>query len=287
MTQPLAAAAAALAFIEAHLCDPITVGDIAQAAGYSLFHFIRTFNGSVRHTPYDYLMRRRLSHAALRLLESEDQVLEIALACQFESHEGFTRAFGRMFGLPPSAWREQGFADRRKIMPALTEEDLVFRQNSDLLKPDWVYLEKQTLVGWMCLDRLDEPALQAFTSLFKRNFTEEYDSRKFRDLWAVRTHAISISQPELVFIGFEARGELSSPDRWVTKSISPGDYLRLGLENQAAHQAAHQAEAENYLFHTLLPRLGLRLAGPFELIRLEKSPAIYLPVVKKGLVSGN
>jgi len=61
---------AALGYIEQHLCEPIMVSDIARAAGYSLFHFIRTFNKIVRHTPYDYLMRRRPWRVSLRRMRA-------------------------------------------------------------------------------------------------------------------------------------------------------------------------------------------------------------------------
>ena len=118
MNPQISAIIAGLDFIEGHLCIPITVGDIADAAGYSLFHFIRTFNKIVKHTPYDYLMRRRLSLAAMLLFETNERVLDIGLTCQFESHEGFTRAFGRVFGMPPIVWREIKTLDRRLLMPA-------------------------------------------------------------------------------------------------------------------------------------------------------------------------
>ena len=43
--------ARALAFIEAHLQEPVGVGDIAQAVSYSLYHFCRTFSRLTLHTP--------------------------------------------------------------------------------------------------------------------------------------------------------------------------------------------------------------------------------------------
>lgn len=50
----------AIQLIEARLRDGLSVSEMAAAAGYSLYHFIRVFNQVVWHTPYDYLMRRRL-----------------------------------------------------------------------------------------------------------------------------------------------------------------------------------------------------------------------------------
>ena len=96
MNERLQAICAAIQFIESHLCDPITVADAAAAAGYSLYHFIRSFNQMVQHTPYDYLMRRRLAVAACELLETERRVIDIALYFQFNNHETFTRGFRRV-----------------------------------------------------------------------------------------------------------------------------------------------------------------------------------------------
>ena len=61
----------AIEFIESHLQEDITVAQIADAAGYSLFHFMRKFNQMVHHTPYDYLIRRRLTEAAKALIHSD------------------------------------------------------------------------------------------------------------------------------------------------------------------------------------------------------------------------
>jgi AraC-like DNA-binding protein len=56
--------AQAIDFIEAHLRADVTVGDVAAAVSYSVYHFCRTFNQVTHYTPYDYLMRRRLAEAA-------------------------------------------------------------------------------------------------------------------------------------------------------------------------------------------------------------------------------
>jgi len=54
----------------------------------------------------DYLRRRRLEVAALRLLTGpKTPVLQIALSVGFGSSEAFARAFKARFGVSPSAWR--------------------------------------------------------------------------------------------------------------------------------------------------------------------------------------
>jgi AraC family transcriptional regulator len=67
-------------------------------------------------TPKQFSLRLRLARGASMLLTRRDSVLAVALACGFGSHESFTRAFRRRFGVTPTAYRARGFlagADRK------------------------------------------------------------------------------------------------------------------------------------------------------------------------------
>jgi AraC family transcriptional regulator len=77
----------AVTFIEDCLQENIKVADMADAVNFSLFHFCRTFNKIVHHTPYDYLIRRRLSESARLLLETDQRITDIAFTFQFNSPE--------------------------------------------------------------------------------------------------------------------------------------------------------------------------------------------------------
>ncbi len=119
----------ALDFIEAHLNLPVRVEDISQHVGYSLFHFCRIFNAATHISPYTYLMRRRISEAALQIIHSKRRLTDIAVDFGFQSSEVFGRSIKRLFGLLPSELRKAGMLDPRLILPALTPEKLVIWQN--------------------------------------------------------------------------------------------------------------------------------------------------------------
>jgi len=58
----------AIDLVEERLHQSVTVAAMAEAAGYSLYHFCRVFSKYTRHTPYDYLMRRRMTLAATEVV---------------------------------------------------------------------------------------------------------------------------------------------------------------------------------------------------------------------------
>ena len=89
-------------FIEDHLNEPVTLAGLASAARYSMYHSARMFKEVTGRTPFEYLRMRRLSAAAVELDKEKRRVVDVAFDFVFDSHEGFTRAFARQFGVPPS-----------------------------------------------------------------------------------------------------------------------------------------------------------------------------------------
>ena len=83
----------------------LSLDALAARAGWSPFHFHRAFRKVVGETPKQYMLRLRLERAAARLATGSDPVVRIAADAGFASHEVFTRAFRRQFGLTPSAYR--------------------------------------------------------------------------------------------------------------------------------------------------------------------------------------
>lgn len=89
------------AFIEANISRPVSLLELARAAGYSPWHSARIFREMTGKAPFEYIRALRLSRAALRLGGKPGRIIDVALDFVFDSHEGFTRAFAREFGLTP------------------------------------------------------------------------------------------------------------------------------------------------------------------------------------------
>ena len=92
-------------YIDAHLCEKITLKQLADAAGYSSWHAARIFKENTGRTPFDYIRSIRLTKAALVLRDEEPRIIDVALDFVFDSHEGFTRAFAKEFGISPVRYR--------------------------------------------------------------------------------------------------------------------------------------------------------------------------------------
>lgn len=88
-------------YIAAHIDQTITLRQLAQVAGYSPYHSARLFSRYTGRAPLSYIRSLRLSRAALRLRDGAPRVIDVALDYMFDSHEGFTRAFTREFGISP------------------------------------------------------------------------------------------------------------------------------------------------------------------------------------------
>ncbi len=115
----------AIALVEERLGEPVTVADLAGAAGYSLFHFCRVFARCVRMSPYTYVVRRRLTVAAGDVVRGDRRIVDVATGCGFDSHEGFGRAFARVFGCAPGQARAAGRVPTVGRLPRISAEHLV------------------------------------------------------------------------------------------------------------------------------------------------------------------
>jgi AraC-like DNA-binding protein len=82
----------------------LTLNELAAAAGLSRFHFLRAFRREVGLTPHAYVTGRRIA-AAKALLDGEQPLSEVALACGFYDQSHFTRAFKGTTGVTPGQYR--------------------------------------------------------------------------------------------------------------------------------------------------------------------------------------
>jgi AraC-like DNA-binding protein len=90
---------------DARYFEPLSVEDMARAAGLSRAHFSREFRRTFGETPHAYLLTRRLERAAGLLRHTDWSVAEICFSVGLQSVGSFTTSFSRTYGLSPMAYR--------------------------------------------------------------------------------------------------------------------------------------------------------------------------------------
>lgn len=91
--------------IEAGLAAPLSLADLAEAAGVTRFQVVRDFNRAAGMTPGQYIRDRRIRRASSLLHRGTMELAEIAAATGFADQSHFTRAFKAARGVTPGAWR--------------------------------------------------------------------------------------------------------------------------------------------------------------------------------------
>ncbi len=266
----------AVDFIEAHLREPIGVAEMAEAAAYSIYYFCRTFHAITHHTPYDYLMRRRIAEAAHDLLEEDDRVIDVAFDYQFNNPETFSRAFKRVLGTTPSQWRKQGHAGYRQIMPPLTAAHLHHFERIASPRPQVKELPKLALEGIAAVSP-DVNAERAARTWLLREL-ERYRVKP-HDFYGLRHYAKDgkcVSY--MVAVDAAAHGGLSAGggSALVNKVLPPQHCVKVTHRGAARDLAL----TLDYVYHTWLPQSGFRAAQRYILEHYR--PMLPYPGVEGG-----
>ncbi|MEJ2208748.1 MAG: AraC family transcriptional regulator [Anaerolineae bacterium] len=251
--------ARALDLVEEQMQEPIGVAEMAAAAGYSLWHFCRTFGAAAHVTPYDYLMRRRLAEAAGALLRTERRIIDVALDYQFNNPETFSRAFKRVLGQQPSRWRQEGYLDPRRVMPRLTLAHLRHMDRGPYLKAQLVTLDGLRLAGLMTPDGADEGAVRRAWSLL----AAEPAAATVGGYYGLACHGQAPGAPlyYLAAVEIEAGEGAAGPPALVSKQVPAGRWARF------VHKGPRDALplTMDYVYHLWLPQSGHSLARPWVL----------------------
>ena len=112
-----------LAYIEDNLRTEITAGELAEMAGFSLFHYYRVFHRATGLPVMQYILRRRLLHGVYAMKQGRTKT-EAALDYGFDTYAGFYKAFCREFGATPTDYLRSSRA-RRPYRIDITKEDFM------------------------------------------------------------------------------------------------------------------------------------------------------------------
>lgn len=91
-------------YMDEHLTEDLDLEQILRQAFISKYHFIRLFKATFSLSPYQYILRKRLETARLKL-QSGSHVAETAFEMAYPDVASFSKAFKSAFGISPSSVR--------------------------------------------------------------------------------------------------------------------------------------------------------------------------------------
>lgn len=112
-----------LDYIEENLQTDITAAELAEQAGFSLFHYYRLFQQATGLPVMQYVLRRRLLHGIYAMKRGSSKT-DAALRFSFDTYAGFYKAFCREFGSTPSEFLEFCRARRPYRIDIIREEHM-------------------------------------------------------------------------------------------------------------------------------------------------------------------
>jgi AraC-like DNA-binding protein len=96
----------AMAYIDEHLTEQVTLQQIASVAGVSPNYFSTLFKRLCHVSLWDYITAKRIEKAiGLIRSESDMTMLEIASCCGFNNTANFNKAFRKQTGMTPTCFR--------------------------------------------------------------------------------------------------------------------------------------------------------------------------------------
>jgi len=98
---------AALRLLHKDMSVAWTVESLAEAAGMSRSAFALRFKEKIGQSPLDYLTRWRMFRASHLLRRTDKAMVEVAGSVGYESEAAFNKAFKRVAGVAPGAYRRQ------------------------------------------------------------------------------------------------------------------------------------------------------------------------------------
>jgi AraC-like DNA-binding protein len=100
----------AIIYIEQHLADPITLDDIARSIHISKSECCRCFKRVLKQSPFEYLLKHRILHAA-KLIRHRDpnanSISNLAITVGFGNISYFNKIFKRYMHMTPTEYKKE------------------------------------------------------------------------------------------------------------------------------------------------------------------------------------
>lgn len=169
-------------YIQEHINEPITLNNVAKAAGYSPWYSERIFKELIGKTLFEYIRAIRLSNAALKLRDNKDlRIVDVAFDFIFDSHEGFTRAFSKQFGMTPYYYSKKT-PPIKLFMPSRIRDYYLTIQKGE------THMTQESNTNTIFVQVVDRPARKLILKRgIKASHYFEYCDEVGCDIWGILT----------------------------------------------------------------------------------------------------
>lgn len=154
-----------VSYIESHLDEPLALTAVASGINYSKYYLHRTFAQTLGITIHDYVRKRRLTEAARLLTDTDQRILDIALATGFDNQQTFAALFKAMYKKTPGQFRNQHsyYPLQLALLFETQSESLTAKQVPDVMLqpaacndiPAWMELVRLIIDGYPCFEEAE------------------------------------------------------------------------------------------------------------------------------------
>lgn len=234
----------AIRYIEDHICDAISLKEIARHVNFSDYHFHRLFRSLTGYPVKEYIRNRRLYLAAMDILNETDSIVSIAQKYHFSSQSSFTVAFSRMHSCTPGEMTKKAKVPRHFGEVILT--DSMLEKPKRLNKePLLVYIDEFSVAGYSCevysddINGLNNPVI---------------------DLWKEKSHVLMKmnDEPYLAVYDYDL-DDLMNHGKY-TYILCKRVNENYAFENMTLHQIQ---EGKYIKFEVSLKEIGLKDVYPY------------------------
>lgn len=278
-------------YIEENLKEKLTVTDIANSVGYSVYHFCRIFYAYQGMTPMEYVQSRRLQ-AALMDLAEDRKMIDIACEYGFETASGFSKAFKHKYGMTPT--------QMKKSIQRMMDEEIVEADRCFPLIYTVKEMEEFDICGYcIAMDYESANYADAMAAYWDKYEDNQIEERLYRELNPSKHGEIGIiirdslkSAKHKYLLGVMTYDSDKNTE-WYNYKIAAGKYAVIttppvDMTNSDVDFSKMVKDVWRYIFHQWLKTVDLKYdesREPFEYYderchyRKDSVMDIYIPIL--------
>lgn len=95
-----------ISFIHEHLDQDVSLMQMAEEINLSPAYFSQVFRQSTGVPPHQFVLRARVARAKELLIKPDARILDVAIACGFQTQQHFSRVFRALCKMSPGQFRQ-------------------------------------------------------------------------------------------------------------------------------------------------------------------------------------